>query len=528
MCMGGLLWWIINNVLTACKLGTHLVLSSDLINNLVWYLQPIQPEQSLYAVWQSCDCKQQCLYRRHTKFKGHCQISNQRRIQPPSYPHPKKIRLNEWGSPASLPTKLDAVKAGLVNQFVHNHNPSDIMKIYNVFCDDDRSYKNIEDISSARKVVKAKQSHTNVQDELEIVPTQTSWVPRLWNYLTTTEYRLYVSRIKFPQCFIWEMASNTVIIDSGASILISLHCANFIIYGPSNMKIKDLSSSNKVAGEGLIRWRFQDTSEDTVALDLPGYCIEGVDVHLLSPQVLLGTFGGHLIQTMQKIEVTLNNKTNLEAHFCARSCLPILPLQKTNSVINSFLTEAFIYPADSLLTSSSILCASNTNLSASQKELLMWHQRLSHASVYWIQILMQDQKWLMDKNDTNNTLHSGPFITPINLQTLTCDAKGLKCATCLCAKAHSKTTWKANPPDERKLKRNNLVPGAWVSIDHYISTTQERLPHTFGQEKTGYSCGALFVDHASEKYFTTVRTLQMPMRPSAVNDGLNRRWYKKE
>jgi hypothetical protein len=128
------------------------------------------------------------------------------------------------------------------------------MNFYNLFCDNDVSYKNFEDTSSAQKVVKAKRSHTIVQDEMEIVPTQTSWVPRLQNYLTTTENRSYVSRIELPQCFIREMASNTVIIDSGASICISLRCTNFITEGPSNMKIKDLSSSNKVAGEGLIQW----------------------------------------------------------------------------------------------------------------------------------------------------------------------------------------------------------------------------------------------------------------------------------
>jgi hypothetical protein len=163
------------------------------------------------------------------------------------------------------------------------------------------------------------------------------------------------------------MASNTGKINSGASICISPHHANFITCGPSNMNIKDLSSSNKVAGEGLIQWRFQDTSGNTVALDLPGYHIEGAGVHLLSPQVLLGTFGERLIQTTRKIDMMLNNKTNLEAHFCARSRIPILPLQQTNSVINSFWTEAFTYTADSLLTSNSILCTSNTNQSASQK-----------------------------------------------------------------------------------------------------------------------------------------------------------------
>jgi hypothetical protein len=81
---------------------------------------------------------------------------------------------------ASLPIKLDELEnAGLVNQFSHNHNPSDIMKFYNMFCDNDGSNKNSKDISSAQKVAKAKQSHTNVQDEMKIVPTQTSWVPRL-------------------------------------------------------------------------------------------------------------------------------------------------------------------------------------------------------------------------------------------------------------------------------------------------------------------------------------------------------------
>jgi hypothetical protein len=35
MCMGGLPWWIIDKVIIACKLGAHLVLSSNLINNLL-------------------------------------------------------------------------------------------------------------------------------------------------------------------------------------------------------------------------------------------------------------------------------------------------------------------------------------------------------------------------------------------------------------------------------------------------------------------------------------------------------------
>ncbi len=80
--------------------------------------------------------------------------------------------------------ELDAIKnAGLVDQFVHNHNPNDIMKFCNMFHDNDGSHKNIKDVSSVKNIVKAKWSHTIVQDEMEILPTQTSCLPRLQNYL---------------------------------------------------------------------------------------------------------------------------------------------------------------------------------------------------------------------------------------------------------------------------------------------------------------------------------------------------------
>ncbi len=71
------------------------------------------------------------------------------------------------------------------------------------------------------------------------------------------------------------------------------------------MKIKDLSSSNIVAGEGLPQWNIADVAGRTVTLELPGYHVPGVEVRLLSPQVLLSIFGGHTMQTTQRVEVCL-------------------------------------------------------------------------------------------------------------------------------------------------------------------------------------------------------------------------------
>ncbi len=61
----------------------------------------------------------------------------------------------------------------------------------------------------------------------------------------------------------------------------------FVTYKHSKMKIKDLSSSKMVAGEGIIKWNVSDSSGATVTLKMPGFHIPYIDVWLLSPQALL-------------------------------------------------------------------------------------------------------------------------------------------------------------------------------------------------------------------------------------------------
>ncbi len=111
-----------------------------------------------------------------------------------------------------------------------------------------------------------------------------------------------------------------------------------------------------------------------------------------------------------------------------------------------------------------------------------------------------DWKWL----DNTTSLHTGPIICSSSWAP-TRDVRGLNCSACLYTKA---TTWtskiKSNPLLPVKtsvLKRPHLVPGSCVSVDHYMSSVMGRLPHTFGREWIGYSCGTLFVNHASGKLF---------------------------
>jgi hypothetical protein len=143
------------------------------------------------------------------------------------------------------------------------------------------------------------------------------------------------------------------------------------------MKIKDLPSSNQVAGEGILCWLIQDTHSASAVIELMGYHIPNAEVHLLSPQVLLNTIGGKAIQTVQGIDIILDNGFNVNAKFCPRSNLPLIPLSLKNNHKYCFWNDAFGFEAKSfqeINTIKTILHQNNVNLSASQKELLLWHQ----------------------------------------------------------------------------------------------------------------------------------------------------------
>jgi len=66
--------------------------------------------------------------------------------------------------------------------------------------------------------------------------------------------RALISSREYPLCFSNSKVESEVIVDTGASVWISPNRIDFSTYAPSNMKIKDLSSTNTVAGEALIWW----------------------------------------------------------------------------------------------------------------------------------------------------------------------------------------------------------------------------------------------------------------------------------
>ncbi len=146
--------------------------------------------------------------------------------------------------------------------------------------------------------------------------------------LTADDTPLYFSLLDHASCYttMTPRFDPPLIIDTGASVCITPQKSDFDTYRSSDMRIKDLSSSNKVAGEGQISWHVVNTDGNQITISLPGFHIPTAEVRLLSPQLLLEKSGGYSHQTSSKIQIYLDSGKDIEAHYCPRTKLPMLRL----------------------------------------------------------------------------------------------------------------------------------------------------------------------------------------------------------
>jgi hypothetical protein len=131
----------------------------------------------------------------------------------------------------------------------------------------------------------------------------------------------------------------------------------------------------------------------------------------------------------------------------------------------------------------------NTNLTTAQKELLKWHYRLGHVGFKWL-------KWM---------IRAGRLAVMNKRAISNCDLP--KCAACEFGKATKRPTQvdvtRAISDKEMELKKENLLPGQRVSVDHYQSAVPGRLYSSRGgssqSDQNQFHGGAIFVDHATGK-----------------------------
>lgn len=263
------------------------------------------------------------------------------------------------------------------------------------------------------------------------------------NLLTPSEAPMYFNIVEKPSCYSSITESNDeppLIVDTGASTAISPQRSDFITYHDSHMKIRGLSSSNTVEGEGLIQWDVVGSDGKPVSLLVEGCHIPKAEVRLLSPQKLLRTHGGDLLQTAEHITLSLGTGDRVVAEYCPR--IPCLKLARATSsfvtLCASFWKQTFDFDKEQGAVFPTILESGNTNINRGQKEASLLHQKLSHASFAWIQPLMRTRTWLREKTG-DGSFRCGSFL-PCTHQASVSDICNLKCIACACAKAHRQSS----------------------------------------------------------------------------------------
>jgi hypothetical protein len=316
-----------------------------------------------------------------------------------------------------------------------------------------------------------------------------------------------------------------LIIDTGASCCITPCKADFKpgSYRSSDIKVRDLSGENQVIGQGTVLWTVKDTRGRKQVIELPALHIPTAKVRLLSPQVLkkLHNVGGNI--EADGIALFGTDDIKIFAPYNDLSNLPELTLHDPPSAsafwesafaIDDELCKAAADPHARFFDSAFIntLDDGNGNLKSSQKELLLWHHKLSHTNFAKVRLLTKATQWIRVSDIADDALHVDAILpmthsTPSSQETLDC-----KCAACLMAKARRKTpagpSKTTSTPTEMVLKTDDLAPGQCISVDHYVSPTRGRRVDGYGRatHRDGYVGGAVFVDHASSKVFHQPQT----------------------
>ena len=325
--------------------------------------------------------------------------------------------------------------------------------------------------------------------------------------------------------------------DTGASAGLTPFRSDFIDYVEVDFEIRDVTKVNKVVGIGTTLHRFVDDRGRVVYLPMVAYHLPTTDVRLFSPQIYHQLHGGHstvdganVYMTLQGRRPTItipieNGSSNLPCVY--NSFVSDKVKREYASKMRSGLKASRLFTAldffgqlpltgsarysdkgeDMVPTSSRqralnlvLQCVGdveNENLSAAQRELLLWHWKLG-IGMQRIQAMMRDQLY---EDHLGRTERHPPIIKPKFASTSSC--KIPLCQSCLLARSRQRTPnvkrSQVNQDSEGAISRNKLEVGDFVSTDQFVCKTPGRLPTGYGREgpNSGYQGGTIYNDAAS-------------------------------
>ena len=281
-----------------------------------------------------------------------------------------------------------------------------------------------------------------------------------------------------------------VIWDSGASISVSPNRDEFVgeyTKLPFYTQLLGLAKGARVEGQGQVQWAFHDTQGTLRVITVPAYHVPQARTHLLATSSLLQQYKGeHITSLPYALELS-----GIPGDLTRGSI--IAPVNPKNNIPTStgYRPDDTMMADEALSSIISVVSEENLNLSAAEKELVRWHQRLGHISFRTVQFLMRTG--VLSHTAETRQLHTAAakIVTPP------------KCAAC----QYGKQTVRPSPGKtssvvqdrQGALSQGDLLPGQQISVDHFICSTRGRLftGQGKGEDKEKYHGGAIFVDHST-------------------------------
>eukprot|EP00984_Skeletonema_dohrnii_P023181 scaffold12256_cov83-Skeletonema_dohrnii-CCMP3373.AAC.1 len=320
----------------------------------------------------------------------------------------------------------------------------------------------------------------------------------MFNESKSDKFRLRDSSSSYMQKY----RSTPCVVDTGASYGLTPFKEDFLTYEECNIKVKAVGSENVVIGMGIVLYKMVATNGDTCFVPGIAYHMPECSIRLLSPQAYHQSYAGHSEVTGENYTFFLAQAANgprkhiIQVPISSGSNLPMIYNVSTTAVEKRNARPYFVqsikmhqhfcrtffgkwrttycmegendestYEFGSFLhVNNCVTHDCNPNLSAAQKELLLWHYRLQ-CSLKHVQYLMSSHT---RKDAEGNETTTGAVIQPKNPAAATCDAN-LKCAACELARANAtkpKTGTKTRDKSKDKsLTKEKYEPGDYVSMD---------------------------------------------------------------
>jgi hypothetical protein len=306
-----------------------------------------------------------------------------------------------------------------------------------------------------------------------------------------------------------------IILDTGCSFAMTYDSNDFVsppVYDDWG-SVQTASETMPLTAFGTIHWNVQTVTGSTFTLTVPVFLVPNSNVKLISPQdyvryhglpTNIDHYGGNALEFWMNLQ---DGTSKVIASIVSGIRLPVMIAQSvpTNCFCgNTTLSDEF----------TNVLSTNNQNLSPTQKLLMLDHCRLGHLNFQHLQSLYKPKTNIhlgCDKQgestpnslsyEEQGELNKQPCLKPKLPGLLSCPIP--KCKACLLSKAKSRPqpgkTTTQDATASGAIKRDDIMPGDKISLDHYQSSVRGRLENTFGQEKESsqHIGGTLFVDHAS-------------------------------